>query len=58
VPTRCCTSSCTCPARAPGEKYVGDDDWRLVSAQQAPQMADAYAAIAWTLGGAAPGAEK
>jgi hypothetical protein len=42
----------------PGEKYVGDDDWRLVSAQQAPQMADAYAAIAWTLGGAAPGAEK
>lgn len=49
---------------APGEKYVGQDEWRLVSFQEAQQMADAYAAVAWALGSGAsatndtPGAQR
>ena len=34
----------------PGEQYVSDDAWTAVSFAQAPEMADAYAAFAWTIG--------
>ncbi|MGH8720342.1 MAG: eCIS core domain-containing protein [Burkholderiales bacterium] len=39
------------PGKDP-EKYVSDDEWETVTAADALGMADAYAALAWTVGGA------